>query len=122
MQFSVFSISSYFPRAIVRGLVLFATALLLAACGGGGGDGDSGGDGGSGSGDLVINAGPDATVTEGVTYTLSAQVSGGDGTYTYNWSASPSLSIISPLSVRRLLRSPSIWTSAPDMRVARTPQ
>ena len=95
MQFSVFSISSYFPRAIVRGLVLFATVLLLAACGGGdgGGDGDSGGDGGSGSGDLVINAGPDATVTEGVTYTLTAQVSGGDGTYTYNWSASPSLSI-----------------------------
>ena len=95
MQFNVFSISSYFPRAIVRGLVLFATALLLAACGGGGGggDGDSGGDGGSGSGDLVINAGPDATVTEGVTYTLSAPVSGGDGTYTYNGSASPSLSI-----------------------------
>ena len=95
MQFNVFSISSYFPRAIVCGLVLFATVLLLAACGGGGGggDGDSGGDGGSGSGDLVINAGPDATVTEGVTYTLSAQVSGGDGIYTYNWSASPSLSI-----------------------------
>ena len=52
-------------------------------------DGDSSG-GGSGNGNLVVNAGANATVTEGVTYSLSAQVSGGDGTYTYNWSASPS--------------------------------
>ena len=75
----------------IRGAVLMLCALVtISACGGGGG-GDSGE--GTGNPTLVVNAGPDATVTEGATYTLSAQVSGGDGTYTYNWSASPSLSI-----------------------------
>ena len=62
---------------------------MFAACGGGSGDDTNGEEVSS----LVINAGPDATVTEGATYSLSAQISGGDGTYTYNWSASPSLTI-----------------------------
>lgn len=67
--------------------------LTLVACGGGGG-GDDGTDGdGSGNTNLLINAGPDATVTEGVSYTLSAEVSGGDGNYTYNWTSSPTVAI-----------------------------
>lgn len=92
MHSSLSSVSSYLPRSVARGLAIIGGAFILVACGGGGGDGDSSG-GGSGNGNLVVNAGPDATVTEGVTYSLSAQVSGGDGTYTYNWSASPSLTI-----------------------------
>ena len=93
MQLIMSSFSGYLPRNVARGLAILGGAFILAACGGGGGsDGDSS-DGGSGNGNLVINAGPDATVTEGVTYSLSAEVSGGDGTYTYNWSASPSLTI-----------------------------
>ena len=91
MQSSSSSFSSYLPRTVIRGLAVIGGAFILAACGGGGG-GDSSG-GGSGNGNLVVNAGANATVTEGVTYSLSAQVSGGDGTYTYNWSASPSLTI-----------------------------
>lgn len=67
--------------------------LTLVACGGGSG-GDDGTDGdGSGNTNLLINAGPDATVTEGVSYTLSAEVSGGDGNYTYNWTSSPTVAI-----------------------------
>jgi len=92
MQLSLSSNFGYLPRPVVHGLSMFIGLLMLAACGGGGGS-DSNDSDGSGNGSLVINAGPDATVTEGVTYTLSAQVSGGDGTYNYNWSASPSLSI-----------------------------
>ena len=91
MQSSLSSFSGYLPRTVVRGLALIGGAFMLAACGGGGGGDSSGGD--SGSGELVVNAGPDATVTENVTYSLSAEVSGGDGTYAYNWSASPSLTI-----------------------------
>lgn len=75
-----------------RGLFLALLTLALAACGGGGG-GDDGNTDGSGSGSLLINAGPDATVTEGVSYTLNAEVSGGDGNYTYNWTSSPSIAI-----------------------------
>ncbi|GFD67284.1 DUF1566 domain-containing protein [Alteromonas sp. KUL106] len=89
MQFNVFSVSDKCFRAFGRGLICLAGIFILAACGGGG-DGDNAN---GGSGNLVVNAGPDATVTEGATYALSAQVSGGDGTYTYNWTASPSLSI-----------------------------
>ena len=78
------------------GVQCFFFALLtlsLVACGGGGG-GDDGTDGdGSGNTNLLINAGPDATVTEGVSYTLSAEVSGGDGNYTYNWTSSPTVAI-----------------------------
>ena len=93
MQLIKSSFSGYLPHTVARGLAILGGAFILAACGGGGGgDGDSS-DGGAGNGNLVINAGPDATVTEGVTYSLSAEVSGGDGTYTYNWSASPSLTI-----------------------------
>ena len=93
MQLIKSSFSGYLPRTMIRGLAIAGAALILAACGGGGGgDGDSNG-GGTGNGNLVINAGPDAIVTEGVTYSLSAEVSGGDGAYTYNWSASPSLTI-----------------------------
>ena len=93
MQLILSSFSGYLPRTVMRGLAILGGAFILAACGGGGGgDGDSS-DGGAGNGNLVINAGPDATVTEGVTYSLSAEVSGGDGTYTYNWSASPSITI-----------------------------
>ncbi|MBT3134766.1 DUF1566 domain-containing protein [Alteromonas sp. ALT199] len=91
MQSCLSSFSGYLPRTVVRGLALIGGAFMLAACGGGGGGDSSGGD--SGSGELVVNAGPDATVTENVTYSLSAEVSGGDGTYAYNWSASPSLTI-----------------------------
>ena len=93
MQVSMSSFSGYLSRNVVRGLAIVGGAFILAACGGGGGGDDGGSDGGSGTGNLVINAGLDATVTEGVTYSLSAEVSGGDGTYTYNWSASPSLTI-----------------------------
>jgi hypothetical protein len=89
MQLIKSSFLDYLPRKVVRGLAIVGGTFILAACGGGGG-----GDGGeTGNGNLVINAGPDATVTEGVTYSLSAEVSGGDGAYTYNWSSSPSLSI-----------------------------
>lgn len=80
-----------FGAHVKQCMALLCAMLLLAACGGGGGDGDSGTDPGPST--LVVNAGADATVTEGATYTLSAQVSGGDGTYTFNWSASPALSI-----------------------------
>ena len=77
MQSSSSSFSSYLPRTVIRGLAVIGGAFILAACGGGGGgDGDSSG-GGSGNGNLVVNAGANATVTEGVTYSLSAQVSGG---------------------------------------------
>lgn len=76
-----------------RAVAIFGAMLMLFACGGGGGDSSSGDGSGSGNSTLVVSAGPNATVTEGVTYTLGAQVSGGDGTYTYNWSASPSLTI-----------------------------
>ncbi|MDY6975629.1 MAG: DUF1566 domain-containing protein [Pseudomonadota bacterium] len=92
MQLIKSSFSDYLPRTGVRGLAIVGGVFILAACGGGGGDGDSSG-GETGNGNLLINAGPDATVTEGVTYSLSAEVSGGDGAYTYNWSASPSLTI-----------------------------
>ncbi|MGK0501755.1 MAG: chitinase [Alteromonadaceae bacterium] len=71
--------------------ILVATVFALAACGGGGGDSDGGS--GSSNSDLVINAGDDATVTEGASYSLSAVVSGGNEEYTYRWSASPSLTI-----------------------------
>ena len=90
MQLNVFSVSDRFSGALGRSLFFIAGIIILTACGGGGGDGDNAN---GGAGNLVVNAGPDATVTEGVTYALSAQVSGGDGAYTYNWSASPSLSI-----------------------------
>lgn len=74
-----------------RGLLLTAVVLLLCACGGGGSDADTETD--SGSSNLLVNAGPDATVTEGAAYAVSAEVSGGDGSYTYSWSSSPSLAI-----------------------------
>ena len=93
MQASMSSFSRYLSRNVLRRLAILGGAFILAACGGGGGDDGGAGGGGSGNGNLVINAGLDATVTEGVTYSLSAEVSGGDGTYTYNWSASPSLAI-----------------------------
>jgi len=64
--------------------------IMVSACGGG-----TSSDGGSGTNTtLVINAGPDATVTEGASFALDAQVSGGNGEYTYSWSSSPVLSII----------------------------
>ncbi|GMM68267.1 hypothetical protein MTsDn1_15620 [Alteromonas sp. MTD1] len=88
------SLSSW--AKLCYGVQCFFFALLtlsLVACGGGGG-GDDGTDGdGSGNTNLLINAGPDATVTEGVSYTLSAEVSGGDGNYTYNWTSSPTVAI-----------------------------
>lgn len=90
MKLNVFSGSDRYSGVLARCLIFIAGIMLLAACGGGGG-GDS--DSGNNTGNLVVNAGPDATVTEGASYALSAQVSGGDGTYTYNWTASPSLSI-----------------------------
>jgi len=76
----------------VQGFFVALFALTLVACGGGGG-GDGTDGGGSGNTNLLINAGPDATVTEGVSYTLSAEVSGGDGNYTYNWTSSPTVAI-----------------------------
>ena len=74
-------------------LFTVATVFFLSACGGGS-DGNS--DSGSNSDndtELLVNAGPDDTVTEGATYSLSAEVTGGDGEYTYNWTASPSLTL-----------------------------
>ena len=78
MQASMSSFSRYLSRNVLRRLAILGGAFILAACGGGGGDDGGAGGGGSGNGNLVINAGLDATVTEGVTYSLSAEVSGGD--------------------------------------------
>ena len=75
----------------VRLLLIAAVLTVLSACGGGGSGGDDGTTGSASN--LLVNAGPDASVTEGATYTLSADVTGGDGSYTYHWSASPTLSI-----------------------------
>lgn len=93
MQASMSSFLGGLPRNVLRRLAIVGGAFILAACGGGGSGDDSASDGGVGNGNLVVNAGINATVTEGVTYSLSAEVSGGDGTYTYNWSSSPSLTI-----------------------------
>ncbi|HAD89892.1 MAG TPA: hypothetical protein DCG36_06970, partial [Alteromonas macleodii] len=77
-----------------RALFTVATVFFLSSCGGGGSDAnsDSGTDTDNDS-ELLVNAGPDDTVTEGATYSLSAEVTGGDGEYTYNWTASPSLTL-----------------------------
>ena len=72
-------------------LLIAAMIAMVSACGGGGGSSDGGG---SNNATLVINAGPDATVTEGASFALNAEVSGGNGEYTYSWSSSPALSII----------------------------
>lgn len=69
-------------------LAMCTAIFILSGCGGGG-DSDSP----PNSSGLAVNAGPDAVVTEGVTYLLSGEVTGGDGTYTYNWSSSPTLDI-----------------------------
>lgn len=89
MPATLLSFGHFVSTLLRRGIMVTGTACLLVACGGGGSS-DSSTDSDS---SLVINAGADATVTEGVTYDLSAEVSGGDGTYTYSWSASPSLTI-----------------------------
>ena len=73
--------------AVFHIVTIVTSLFVLSACGGGGSSSDSN------NSNLVINAGPDATVTEGATYSLSAEVSGGNGEYTYRWSASPSLTI-----------------------------
>jgi hypothetical protein len=83
----------YSVQDSVQGFFVALITLTLVACGGGGGGGDGTDGGGSGNTNLLINAGPDATVTEGVSYTLSAEVSGGDGNYTYNWTSSPTVAI-----------------------------
>lgn len=72
-----------------RFFVVCCGVFILSACGGGGSDSDSNG----GNLPLAVNAGPDATVTEGVMYSLNGSVTGGDGTYTFNWTASPTLDI-----------------------------
>lgn len=75
----------------VRLLLIAAVLTVLSACGGGSSGGNDGTAGSASN--LLVNAGPDASVTEGATYALSADVTGGDGSYTYHWSASPTLSI-----------------------------
>lgn len=87
MQYCLYVISRYFPLVIRRGAMIFAAVFLVSACGGGS---DSGG---TNSTVLVVNAGADTTVTEGVTVDLSATASGGDSSYTFNWSSSPALAI-----------------------------
>lgn len=89
MQVTPFIHSPRSFTAAARFFVVCCGVFILGACGGGGSDSNSS----PGNSALAVNAGPDATVTEGVTYTLSGSVTGGDGTYTYNWTASPSLDI-----------------------------
>ncbi|BFT29386.1 hypothetical protein D210916BOD24_05620 [Alteromonas sp. D210916BOD_24] len=89
MQTSPFSTYHFLAKMLVRCAVIVGLMALTVACGGGGGSSD----GEVAPSRLVVNAGPDATVTEGATYTFNAQVSGGDGSYSFNWSVSPSLSI-----------------------------
>ena len=89
MQVTPFIHSPRSFTAAARFLVVCCGVFILSACGGGGSDSNSS----PGNSALAVNAGPDATVTEGVTYTLSGSVTGGDGTYTYNWTASPTLDI-----------------------------
>jgi len=71
----------------IRVFTFVSCIFFLSACGGGS-DSNS-----ESSSNLFVNAGPDATLTEGASFALSAEVSGGNGEYTYRWSASPSLTI-----------------------------
>lgn len=64
-----------------------ASLVFITACGGGGSSDTTG------ESDLVVNVGADATLTEQTAYSLSAQVSGGNGVYTYRYSSTPSLTI-----------------------------
>lgn len=89
MQTSPFPASRLLATFFLRCAVIVGLALATAACGGGGGSSNSD----VPQARLAVNAGPDATVTEGATYAFSAQVSGGDGNYSFSWRVSPALSI-----------------------------
>ena len=69
--------------------ILLWSALLLMSCSGGGLDNDK-----PGSDPLVlVNAGLDQSINEGVSYVLSGNASGQSEELTYAWTVSPGLSI-----------------------------
>ncbi|MCG8435845.1 MAG: serine protease, partial [Gammaproteobacteria bacterium] len=68
---------THLVRGTRKHFTLFLLTLVLTACGGGGGGGKDT--------PLTADAGPDQTVTAGVTVALDGTGSSGDGTITYKW-------------------------------------
>lgn len=91
--------------ALARAAGFVFTLLLLQACGGGGSD-----DSAPTTSNLVVNAGPDVTLTEGVEHTLNATATGGDTTYSYSWVSTPALSLVQSDAT-----SPAVSFTAPEV-------
>lgn len=74
-----------------KSFFLMFCLCLISACGGGSGGSDT-----PNSSPVLVNAGADFTLLEGETSDLSGVASGGDGNYSYAWSAPDNIQINHP--------------------------
>ncbi|MEI8647676.1 hypothetical protein P4S73_06540 [Paraglaciecola sp. Hal342] len=70
-------------------LLVFFTSVFLTACGGGGSSDSND----NNTPDVIVNAGPGATVNEGTTVSLQGDAVGTTEALTFAWSSSPTLAI-----------------------------